>query len=48
MQYLKCEKDKGSLNEVTYTQLVDKIELLSLSMDKFDIAKNILDVARIF
>mgnify|MGYP001661374888 FL=1 len=48
MQYLKSEKDNGNLDEVMYEQLVDKIELLDRSMDKFDIAKNILDVARIF
>ena len=48
LQYLKGEKDKGNLDGVMYQQLVDKIELLDQSMDKFDIAKNILDVARIF
>lgn len=48
MQYLKSEKDNGNLDEGMYEQLVDKIELLDRSMDKFDIAKNILDVARIF
>ena len=48
IQYLKREKDNENLDEVIYEQLVDKIELLDRSMDKFDIAKNILDVARIF
>ena len=48
MQYLKSEKYNGNLDELMYEQLVDKIELLDRSMDKFDIAKNILDVARIF
>ena len=48
IQYLKREKDNENLDEVIYEQLVDKIELLDRSMDKFDIAKNIGDVARIF
>lgn len=48
MQYLKSEKDKGNLDNRMYEQFVDKIELLEQSIDKFDIAKNILDVARIF
>ena len=48
MQYLKREKENENLDEEMYEQLVDKIELLDRSMDKFDIAKNILDVARIF
>ena len=48
MQYLKSEKDNENIDEVMYEQLVDKIEFLDRSMDKFDIAKNILDVARIF
>lgn len=39
MQYLKSEKYNGNLDELMYEQLVDKIELLDRSMDKFDIAK---------
>ena len=42
------KRTNENLDEVIYEQLVDKIELLDRSMDKFDIAKNILDVARIF
>lgn len=45
---MKSEKYNGNLDELMYEQLVDKIELLDRSMDKFDIEKNILDVAKIF
>jgi len=48
IKYLKNQRKRKNLDDTMYEYLVNKINLLEQSIDKFDIAKNVLDVARIF
>lgn len=48
LAFLKEQKDRGIIDEEEHENFVQKINMLHKSLDKFDIAQNILDVKRIF